>query len=72
MTWDDKCKAAQCPVCRICLGSGGPRHAATTVHPNVWHHLEFGQVEALGEACSLPGPLQTEPWSLQWEVPEWM
>lgn len=33
-------------------------------------HLEFGQVEALGEA--FPAPLQTELWSLQWEVPELM
>lgn len=56
MTCDDKCKAAQRPACRTCLGNGGPPHAATTVHPTMWHHLEFGQVEALSEACSLPGP----------------
>lgn len=61
---DDKCKVAQRPACRTCIGNGGLPHA-TTVHPTVWHYLEFGQVEALSEACSLPAPLQTELWSLQ-------
>ena len=72
-TWDDKCKAARRPACRTCLGSGGPPHAATTVHPCV----ASSRIRSSGGPWwGLPGPvlssLQTELWSLQWEVPELM